>query len=425
MSSAVIALGILFVCIVLFLTEWVPSWVTAVLGCVLMVLTGVDTFDSVFSGFSNSIIVLLVGAMVVGTAMFETGVAQIIGWKVEKLSRGNARLFLLVGCAVAGAMSMFMSDTAVLAMFLPIIASACHAAKDMREEDVTLPVALAVLFGGSCTLIGCTPQLTANGLLEKMVGMKMGMWSLFGPGIILFAILLVYMQVWGFSAGRRIWGSRAVGAMRLGDEQRDSARPIVDTRKAIVMVAIVVLMVISYIAAIVPPAMTAICAALLCIFSGCCSREKALAGVKWEVVLFLGGCLALGNGLTSSGAGGLIGSMISGLLGDVASPMVVFAVLVIVTFLMSQFITNSTAIVIMEPIAISLCEVYGFSYMAFTVGIMFAACISFTTPLAASVIAMTNVAGYKFQDYLRYTWPLALLCCVAILIIVPLFYPLV
>ena len=37
MSPAIIALLILLLCVVLFVTEWVPNAVTACLGCVLMV----------------------------------------------------------------------------------------------------------------------------------------------------------------------------------------------------------------------------------------------------------------------------------------------------------------------------------------------------------------------------------------------------
>lgn len=151
-----------------------------------------------------------------------------------------------------------------------------------------------------------------------------------------------------------------------------------------------------------------------------------MKSINWSVVLFLGGCLGIANGLTTSGAGDLLGVAVQSLMGDsVDSPMFVFAVLTFLAIAISQFITNSTAMIIVQPIAITLCMLYGFDYMAFTVGIMFAACTSFLTPLAASVIAMTKVAGYSFNDYIRYTWPLLVVSYIGILVFVPLFYPLV
>ena len=61
---------------------------------------------------------------------------------------------------------------------------------------------------------------------------------------------------------------------------------------------------------------------------------------------------------------------------------------------------------------------------AFTLGIVFAANLTYSTPLANAQTAMTLVAGYRFSDYIRYTWPLALLVYAAIVVAVPLFFPL-
>lgn len=65
-------------CMILFVTEWLPMSVTGVLGCALLVLGGVADFSVVFSGFSNEIVFLMVSAMVVGNAMFKTGIAQLM-----------------------------------------------------------------------------------------------------------------------------------------------------------------------------------------------------------------------------------------------------------------------------------------------------------------------------------------------------------
>lgn len=95
------------------------------------------------------------------------------------------------------------------------------------------------------------------------------------------------------------------------------------------------------------------------------------------------------------------------------------------TLFISQFITNSTALIIVLPVALSLCTKYGFAYMPFCVGITLAASIACCTPLAAAQITMTQVAGYEFLDYLRYGWLLSLIGYAGILVFVPLFFPLV
>lgn len=424
MSPPIIALLILLLCVVLFLTERVPNAVTACLGCVLMVLCRVCTFEEAFSGFSSSIVLLLAGSMVVGSAMFHTGAAQLIGARVLALSGGNGRLFLLIGGSIAGILAMFLANNAVIAAFLPLIDSICGTSPELDRRDLTLPVACCTMFGGACTLVGCTPQLTANGMLREMTGLELGMWDLTGPGLCLTVVCVAYLTLFGFGRGRKIWGGRR------GEEGQPGAadpaeHPVRDRRKIIIVFLIMAAMIVFYIGAWLSTAMTALCAAILCVLSGCCDVKRLASQINWECLVFLAGCLGLANGLTASGAGSMMAERLFALLGASVSPMWVFALLVFATLLISQIITNSTAIIITLPVALSLCSAYGFSHVAFCLGIVFGGSLACSTPLAAAQITVTQSAGYRFFDYFRYTWPLAVLSYVGILIFVPLFFPLV
>lgn len=426
MQPDIIGLVILGVCVLLFLTKWIPAAATGCLGCLLMVLFKVSTFEDVFSGFSSSIVLLMASAMIVGIAMFKTGAAQIIGRAVIRWSHGNERLFLGVSCVVSGLLSMFLANTAILAVFIAIIDSVCRVSDNMKRRNLTLPVSCAIMFGGASTLVGCTPQLTANGLMSKMVGIEMDMWTLTGPGLCLFALALIFIVTYGYKHGQRIWADRPEEAIEIeADKIHSAVHASYDKKKLAIMFTIIVLMVISYVFSILSTAMTAMCAAMLCIIFGCCSVKDVVKDMYWESVVFLATCLGLAEVLTSAGTGELIGNIVSSALGDVSSPYIIFAVLVFLTLFISQFITNSTALVIVLPIAFSLCGKYGFRYIPFCVGITLAASIACCTPMAAAQITMTQVAGYEFSDYVKYGWLLTLIGYAGILIFVPLFFPLV
>lgn len=423
MSPAIIALLILLLCVVLFVTEWVPNAVTACLGCVLMVLFRVCTFEEAFSGFSSSIVLLLAGSMIVGNAMFQTGAAQLIGERVLAWSKGSGRMFLLIGGSIAGVLAMFLANNAVIAAFLPLIDSICATSPDIDRKDLTLPIACCAMFGGACTLVGCTPQLAANGMLKEMTGLELGMWDLTGPGLCLMAICIAYLALFGFRRGRKIWGGRREdGAVQAADPVE---QPVYDKRKIIIISLIMVSMIVFYIGAWISTAMTALCAAILCILLGCCDVKHLSKQINWECLVFLAACLGMASGLTASGAGSMMAEGLLALLGVSVSPMWVFALLVFATLLISQVVTNSTAIIITLPVALSLCSACGFSHIAFTLGIILGGSLACSTPLAAAQITVTQSAGYRFFDYFRYTWPLALLSYLGILIFVPLFFPLV
>lgn len=424
LQPEITGLLVLAVCVVLFLTKWIPAAATGILGCLLMVLLDVSSFEQVFSGFSNSIVLLMASAMVVGIAMFKTGAAQLLGRLAIRLAKGSERRFLLLNCTLTGILAMFLANTALIAAFLPIIDSVCRISPQMKRRNHVLPIALAAMFGGASTLIGTTPQLTANAILSKMGGMEMGMWELTGPGLSTLALSLIFLYFVGFRDGIRIWGGREEVELCTDSDSKAFREMTFDKKKLFLMLVIVVLMTLSYVFGFLPTAMTAMVAAMLCLLAGLCSTEDIVRQLHWESVIFLAACLGLANALTDSGAGDLIGRAVIGTLGEMNSPLVSYVVLVLLTLLISQFITNSTAIIIVLPIALSMCETYGYNPMAFTVGITQAASYAALTPLAASQIAMTEVAGYDFADYYKYGWKLTLVACLSIILLTPRFFPL-
>ena len=177
------------------------------------------------------------------------------------------------------------------------------------------------------------------------------------------------------------------------------------------------------ITAFIPIAVTAMCAALLCVLFKLCSAKDIYEDLNWETIVFLGSCLGLSEALTVSDSAHVIGNFVSALMGNSHNPFAVFALLVFLSLFISQFITNSTAIIIVLPLALSLCTSYDFNPMPFCVGVTLAASVACCTPLAAAQITMTQIAGYEFSDYVRYAWPFSVISYIGILLVVPLFYP--
>lgn len=424
MSPGVIALLILAFCILMFMTNWIPSVVAACMGCVMLVLFNACSFEAAFSGFSSSIVILMFSALIVGIAMFDTGAAQLIGRQVIRFSHNNEKIFLLALCVVSGILAMFMANTAVIAAFFPIIDSVCRMSPNMKRRDFALPLALSVMVGGACTLIGCTPQLTASGLLKSAYGFELRMFDMTVPGVCILVMTILYMWLFGMKRGKKIWGQSDIEETALDAEREMDIDADFDKKKTAVMLVIVFIMIVSYVGAWISTTMTAVLAAIACLLTGCTTVKSVVKNMSWEIVIFLAACLGLAEGLNVSGAGVLLSEWLSPLLSHVNSPFAVYAVMVVLVLLISNFVTNSAAIIIVLPIAFSICDVMGYNPLPFCIGITFGASFACSTPLAASQIAMTLVAGYKFSDYLKYTLPLIVIFLVGILVFVPLCYPL-
>ena len=286
-----------------------------------------------------------------------------------------------------------------------------------------MPVTLGAMFGGVCTLIGSTPQLTANGILSEMTGTELKMFDYTLPGMLIVIGYLLYVELIGPKLAKRIWGSRQEDVCVESNESSKETEIKIDKKKAIIVSIIFVFTIISFIGGWISTSLTAVMAALLCLITGCVKQKELIKKMDWSVVFVLAGCLGIASGITKGGAGDLIGKALSALLGEGVPVFIIFAVFVIITMLVSNFITNSTAVVIMLPIALALCNTYGYNPITFTLGIVFAANLTYSTPLANAQTAMTLVAGYKFSDYIRYTWPLVLIVIAEILVFIPLLFP--
>ena len=102
MSPAVKCLILLAVVALLFVTELIPLAITAMGGAIACGLLGFIPAKQVFSGLSNSTVVLFAGMFVVGASMFYTGLAQKIGASIVKIS-GTGENSLMFGIMLVGA----------------------------------------------------------------------------------------------------------------------------------------------------------------------------------------------------------------------------------------------------------------------------------------------------------------------------------
>ena len=129
MTPAVKCLIVLAIVALLFITELIPLAITAMSGAIACGLLGFIPAKQVFSGLSNSTVVLFAGMFVVGAAMFHTGLAQKIGISIVRFS-GTSENSLMFGIMIVGAgLSSVLSNTGTAACLMPVVLGICAAAK--------------------------------------------------------------------------------------------------------------------------------------------------------------------------------------------------------------------------------------------------------------------------------------------------------
>ena len=419
MEPAVLSLIIFTFCIILFIWDRLPMATTAILGCVLMVIFKICNFKTAFAQCASSTVILTIGVMMIGAAISETGLAATIGAWIVRVSKGSETKLIIGTYLVSAAMSAFLTNSAVLAIFIPIIMGLSVANDKIKAKDLIMPIAYGCVIGGASTLVGSTQQMTAQGLLEESGARLFKTFDFTLVGGVLVILGLVYCLTAGRFLGDKIWGKRP------DDDADYDIHPVAANykkSKMIIMAVIFLLTVVFYITEWIPLAITSSSAAILCIITGCIPQKKAFTAVNWNIVGRLAGCLGLAKALESSGGTKLIAQAFSNVVGDSLSPFLLFAILVLLVQVVSEFMSNSTAILIVLPIVLSIAPQLHLNPYSFALGITLASGVALSCPLASSTLGMSMSVGYKFNDYFKYSIFYDILAYLVIIAMVPAIY---
>ncbi len=188
-----VTLTILFVAIIFFVSGKVRSDLIALCALVLLMLFGILTPTEALSGFSNSIVIMMIGLFVVGGGIFRTGLANVISRKILTLA-GNSqiKLFILV-MLITAFVGGFVSNTGTVAMMLPIVVSLAMAANTSPSRFL-MPLAFASSMGGMATLIGTPPNLIIDNTLREAGYEGLSFFSFLPIGLICVVLGIITLE---------------------------------------------------------------------------------------------------------------------------------------------------------------------------------------------------------------------------------------
>jgi len=158
------------------------------------------------------------------------------------------------------------------------------------------------------------------------------------------------------------------------------------------------------------------------LITGCTRAETARSGIDWQVLIVIAAALGIGNALQITG----IAATLAGGFLDFAGnqPYTALIVTYLVTWVLTEMITNNAAAVLVFPFAISTSASLGVDFMPFVMTIMFAASASFSTPIGYQTNLMVlGPGGYDFKDYIKFGLPLNLVVAGVTIVLVPVVWP--
>lgn len=379
LSKSTIAILILLYCLGLWIFEILPSAITALLVPVFSISNGILLLDDAFSVFGSPVIVLLVCVLILTRTLAISGLSERVAvFLISSPYVGNSIRSLCFSLAFfCWLLAWWMSNTAVSALFLPIVMGILpQARKLVKEEHLYEKVKLRLLMtcafvpslGGMVTPVGSLPNLVSiEALRESGVNISFINWISYGLPIS-FVFLLCLMLVFEFLFHVP---SISLSAIKADLEKRRNVLPKFSYKEKVVIISFFLTVILWLLPGVVDffqissliefkkkitVTISAIIGVVTMFFLLSLEREdrikwKEASNFDWGIVLLFSGGLCLGKAMISAGVPEVV-FQTSGVEGALGSTLALYVIPI--TVLLSEFCSNTVAASILVPFVISI-----------------------------------------------------------------------
>lgn len=404
--------------VVWWTTEPIPIPATALLGAALMVMSGVAPASAVFAPFASPTIFLFIGSFIIAEALATHGIDRRVAGgllSIPWVGRTPMRTRLAFG-ALAGGLSMWMSNTATAAMLLPVALGIIYRSGSRPggslERGLLLTLAYMCSIGGVGTPVGTPPNLIAIGMLENLAGVDVDFFRWMAVGvpisIAMYAALAALtrwlyplsatstvametdappaLTAWGraqsncvFAFGLAIVLWITPGVLALARGTADPLYKLASSRMD-------------------EGAAALIAASLLFVLPVDWSRRQFTlswtdaARIDWGTILLFGGGLALGHQMFETGLAARIGHGLVAVSGA-ESLWTITAVMTIVAVLVTEVTSNTAAANMLIPVAVAVATAAGASPVPPAMGVAFGASLAYMLPISTPPNAIVYGTG--------------------------------
>lgn len=284
MEPSTITIIILILAVISFLLEKIPVNMTVMLTMCALVLTGLVTPKEAVSGFASTTILMLIGVVIVGSALFETGVCDKVAAVVTKYAKTERQMIMAI-MILASIMSAGLSNSGTVAVFIPIIMG-ITASTEFSRSKLLMSAFLGSMAGGRMTLVGDAAVNVLIGDQIRELGQPFGFFEISKIGIPLTIIMLIYMYVIGY---------KFLPDIKIKDDNQIFSQKEPKNAPKWKQIASVVILLCVFVGMIfeeqtgIPSYMVAIMGAVADVLIGIFTEQQAYNLVNIKTVILLGG----------------------------------------------------------------------------------------------------------------------------------------
>ncbi len=186
-----LTLGVVGITLVAFVAEWLPADITAITVAVVLILLGLVTPEEGISGFGSSATITVLAMFILSAGISRTGAVALARDCLIRWGGTSLRQQIFLMGLIVGPISGVINNTAVVAVFLPVIEDWSHK-RGLSPSKLLMPLSHISVLGGMITVIGTSTNVLASDLSAKL---GLGEFTLFQftvLGALIFAVGLGY-----------------------------------------------------------------------------------------------------------------------------------------------------------------------------------------------------------------------------------------
>ena len=404
---------------ILWLTEAFNITVTSLMVPVVAIGLGLINTQKALAPFSTPIIYMFFGGFVVAAVLQIQNLDKIIANYIIRLAKGNLKLSITYLFTVTTFLSMWINNTAVAAMMLPLtmgMLKGINAEKNHRlYAFVLLGMAFSASIGGIGTLVGSAP----NAILASQIQVTFTEWLGYGFPVMVLLVPSMIFSLW------------VILRPDFSVEFNPSLEKVSFNRKNIITLLIFIGMAIMLLfSSLLNPwisaflelpkkiesfdTVIALCVVIFICISGVASWKEIQERVEWGVLVLFGGGLTLSIVMKDSGASKIMADSIVQFVQTKPLWVLCFVITAFIIFL-TEFTSNTASAALIMPIVISVAQSMNLPPIALAAIIACGASCAFMLPIATPPNAIVFATGNVKQLDMAKVGLILNLFCIAII----------
>lgn len=392
-------IGILLVGVILWTSEAIPLAVTGLLIIILQPILNISKPIEVFSAFGNTAIFFLIGAFILAAGIEKYNIHKRIALYFLKGFENSPRLFSFGIMLCSALLSFIIPEHAVAALMMPIVLSVFLALKVVPRISnfgklCMLSIAYGCSIGSLGTLIGGARNPVTLGFLQETQGINLTFvdWMVYSLPIVFISLPIIWIVLISLFP---IEIKNLRPARELIDKEVKELGDISSNESVIIAILVGTILGWIFLSSYFPESWDlAIVALLGCVamfLSGTLTWKDVEERVPWGIILLYGGAITLGVGLINTNAAEWLAENI---LGFTMNPVLVVLILIVLTVLLTQIMSNTAAVIVLLPIGVGMGSVIGLHPLGTSLVIALSGGLAFMLIIATPGNAITYSAGY-------------------------------